>query len=394
MEEWKECIIGDICESVSETYSRRDENVVLINTSDVLEGKFLTHETTKNENLKGQFKKTFQKDDILYSEIRPANRRYAFVDFVKTENYIASTKLMVIRPNQELVLPRFLYLLLTSNNLIDEMQHLAETRSGTFPQITFSGELATFPIKLPPLPIQQKIAAILSSLDDKIELNNKINTNLEQQAQALFKNWFVDFEPFGGKMPERWKMGTIADFGDVVCGKTPSTKVKDYYGDKTPFITIPDMHNNVFACYTERYLSEKGELSQKGKTLPQNSVCVSCIATPGLVVMVDEPSQTNQQINSIIPKDNMSSCYVYLTMYYLADTIKMLGSSGSTTANLNKEQFSKIAVLIPTTKDLQNFDKLIKPIFENIKNNQHENKKLTSLRDTLLPKLMNGEINV
>ena len=118
MEEWKECTIGDICESVSETYSRKDENVVLINTSDVLEGKFLTHEITKNENLKGQFKKTFQKNDILYSEIRPANRRYAFVDFEKTENYIASTKLMVIRPNQELVLPRFLYLLLTSSNLI------------------------------------------------------------------------------------------------------------------------------------------------------------------------------------------------------------------------------------------------------------------------------------
>lgn len=283
----------------------------------------------------------------------------------------------------------FLYYLLKQS--VNILKH--NTHGSVFDTITRE-TFENISVKLPPLPIQQKIAAILSSLDDKIELNNKINTNLEQQAQALFKNWFVDFEPFGGKMPERWKMGTIADFGDVVCGKTPSTKVKDYYGDKTPFITIPDMHNNVFACYTERYLSEKGELSQKGKTLPQNSVCVSCIATPGLVVMVDEPSQTNQQINSIIPKDNMSSCYVYLTMYYLADTIKMLGSSGSTTANLNKEQFSKIAVLIPTTKDLQNFDKLIKPIFENIKNNQHENKKLTSLRDTLLPKLMNGEINV
>ena len=136
MAEWKECTIGDICNSISEKYSRHDDYVVLINTSYVLEGKFLTHKSSKNEDLKGQFKKTFTKDDILYSEIRPANKRYAFVDFDNTENYIASTKLMVIRPNKTLVLPNFLYLLLTSKNLIDEMQHLAETRSGTFPQIT------------------------------------------------------------------------------------------------------------------------------------------------------------------------------------------------------------------------------------------------------------------
>lgn len=178
MAEWKECTIGDICNSVSETYSRHDDYVVLINTSDVLEGKFLTHKSSKNEDLKGQFKKTFKKDDILYSEIRPANKRYAFVDFDNTENYIASTKLMVIRPNKTLVLPNFLYLLLTSKNLIDEMQHLAETRSGTFPQITFSGELATFPINLPPLTTQKKISDILSCIDAKIELNNKINDNL------------------------------------------------------------------------------------------------------------------------------------------------------------------------------------------------------------------------
>ena len=177
-EDWKECKLGEVCESISETYSRKDNFVVLINTSDVLEGKILTHQMTKNENLKGQFKKTFQKNDILYSEIRPANKRYAFVDFDNTEQYIASTKLMVIRPNLDIISPKFLFLLLTSKKLIEEMQHLAETRSGTFPQITFSGELATFSINLPPLATQQKIAKILSSLDDKIELNNKINDNL------------------------------------------------------------------------------------------------------------------------------------------------------------------------------------------------------------------------
>ena len=218
-EDWKECKLGEVCESISETYSRKDDFVVLINTSDVLEGKILTHQMIKNENLKGQFKKTFQKNDILYSEIRPANKRYAFVDFENTEHYIASTKLMVIRPNLDIISPKFLFLLLTSKKLIEEMQHLAETRSGTFPQITFSGELATFSITLPPLATQQKIAAILSSLDDKIELNNKINDNLEQQAQAIFKSWFVDFEPFGGKMPEEWRVGKLSEIIRIKYGK-------------------------------------------------------------------------------------------------------------------------------------------------------------------------------
>ena len=402
MEEWKEYELSELIDEISmgpfgsniKVECFTDSGVPVLNGSNLVglklnEDKF---NYVTEEKAASLGKANAYRNDIVITHRGTLGQIVYIPQNSKYDHYVISQSQFRVRCNQK-VLPE--YLVYYFHTRIGQHQLLSNASQVGVPAL--ARPTTTFQklrVVLPPLPTQQKIAAILSSLDDKIELNNKINTNLEQQAQALFKNWFVDFEPFGGKMPERWKMGTIADFGDVVCGKTPSTKVKDYYGDKTPFITIPDMHNNVFACYTERYLSEKGELSQKGKTLPQNSVCVSCIATPGLVVMVDEPSQTNQQINSIIPKDNMSSCYVYLTMYYLADTIKMLGSSGSTTANLNKEQFSKIAVLIPTTKDLQNFDKLIKPIFENIKNNQHENKKLTSLRDTLLPKLMNGEINV
>ena len=180
--EWKECTIGDLCDPISETYKKRHDNVVLINTSDVLEGRVLNHTYVENKQLKGQFKKTFKNDDILYSEIRPANKRYAFIDFENTENYIASTKLMVLRPRKDIILPEFLYLILTSQIIIDELQHLAETRSGTFPQITFSSELATMPIMLPPFKMQKQISSIFSALDDKIELNNRINENLRTLA--------------------------------------------------------------------------------------------------------------------------------------------------------------------------------------------------------------------
>lgn len=117
---WKVGTIGDLCSTVSQTYKGNDSEVVLINTSDVENGDILNHESVANTNLKGQFKKTFQRNDILYSEIRPANRHYAFVDIDETCNYIASTKLMVIRPNED-VNPHYLYHILTNHELIKEM---------------------------------------------------------------------------------------------------------------------------------------------------------------------------------------------------------------------------------------------------------------------------------
>lgn len=189
MSEWKTYRLGDLCDSISNTYRGKAQNVVLINTSDVLEGKCLNHRKEPNKNLKGQFKKTFQQGDILYSEIRPSNKRFAYIDFDATD-YIASTKLMVLRANEK-IRPLYLYYILQSQVVIDELQMLAESRSGTFPQITFS-ELSLLTTELPDIDSQDKIINILKSLDDKIELNRRINANLEAQAQALFRSWFVD----------------------------------------------------------------------------------------------------------------------------------------------------------------------------------------------------------
>lgn len=172
---WRQCTIGDVCDTISNTYNSNAQQVVLINTSDVLEGKVLNHIYIPNENLKGQFKKTFEEGDILYSEIRPQNKRYAYIDFAPI-NYIASTKLMVIR-NKNIVKSKYLYYFLQSDKIISELQMLAETRSGTFPQITFN-ELSKLSIKIPPLPEQDRIISILDSICKKIDINQQINDNL------------------------------------------------------------------------------------------------------------------------------------------------------------------------------------------------------------------------
>ena len=183
-ERWKVGTIGDLCSTISKTYKSNDSHVVLINTSDVENGIILNHESVPNSNLKGQFKKTFQKGDILYSEIRPANKHYAFVDIDTTSNYIASTKLMVIRPNED-INPHYLYHILTNPDLIQEMQHLAETRSGTFPQITFESELSTYQIPLLPKEEQDKLGELFEKIDNQIFHNIKENKMLSTIRNTL-----------------------------------------------------------------------------------------------------------------------------------------------------------------------------------------------------------------
>lgn len=170
--------------------------------------------------------------------------------------------------------------------------------------------------------------------------------------------------------------------------------MKDYYGSDVPFITIPDMHGNTYAVTTERYLSTYGANSQAKKMLPPNSICVSCIGTAGLVALVASESQTNQQINSIIPKDGYSPFYIYLLMQTLSEVINKLGQSGSTIVNLNKAQFGKIPVIIPSTSTMSAFDEIVAPMFKTTRLNQEENIKLALLRDTLLPRLMSDELDV
>ena len=161
-----------------------------------------------------------------------------------------------------------------------------------------------------------------------------------------------------------------------------------------PFITIPDMHGQVFIIDTAKKLSQKGAKTQSTKTLPPLSVCVSCIATPGLVVLTSEPSQTNQQINSVIPNDGISAYYCYMALNELAHEIKARGSGGSVTLNLNKTQFATLPVLLPDSPVIRKFHATIKPIFDGILENLNQSFTLSAVRNTLLPKLLSGDIMV
>ena len=346
------------------------------------------------EEYKGGTK--FRNGDTIMARITPCleNGKIAKVSVLSNDEVgFGSTEYIVFRAIDGVSDADFLYYLICSPLVRNPAIKSMVGSSGR--QRVQTDVVANLDIELPPLEEQRKIGELLKTFDDKIKLNNAINNNLEQQAQAIFKSWFVDFEPYNGVMPSDWHIGTIDDLAkEVVCGKTPSTKNAEYYGSDVPFITIPDMHAKIYVVTTERYLSSLGANSQAKKTLPKNSVCVSCIGTAGLVTLVAKESQTNQQINSIIPKEGFSPYFIYLLMQTLSDTINKLGQSGSTIVNLNKSQFGKIQVIIPSLSAMTNFDKVISPIFEKILQNQREDINLESLRDTLLPKLMSGKLDV
>ena len=269
-----------------------------------------------------------------------------------------------------------------------------------------------FPIPLPSRKEQDSISVILSCLDSKIELNEKMNKTLETIAQAIFKHWFIDFEfpneegkPYKssggemvdselGKIPKGWKVRKFKDLGRIVCGKTPLTKDETNFGNDIPFITIPDMRGSVFTLETERYLSIKGADSQKSKFLPPLTVCVSCIATPGLVALTSAESQTNQQINSIICKKEISPFFAYFIAKEKTDEIIKKGMGGTATLNLNTSDFSNLKLILPNTSIISRFHVSIHLLFRKILLNSKGILKLTEIRDSLLPKLMTGKIRV
>ena len=387
---WQKIKIGDICDTISDTYKKDDKKVILINTSDIFDGKILNQEIVENKNIKGQFKKTFKKNDILYSEIRPKNRRFAFVNVDDTSKYIASTKLMILRAKMKYVLPMYLYKILTSSQVIDELQHLAETRSGTFPQITFSSELAPICVNIPDLETQKNILEFINPIDDKIELNNQINKNLEQQAQAIFKNLFIE------KDNDNRRTCYVNEYFDISIGKTPPRKEKQWFSmnnNDIKWASISDMANcGVYILKTSEYLTKAAIDKFNVVIVPEDVVILSFKLTVGRVAITSEPMVTNEAIAHFKTDNKFINPYLYCYLknfdYY------SLGNTSSIATAVNSKIIRRMKFIVPTNEELLKFNKFAIPAFNTIKLNQQEIQNLIDIRDSLLPKLMSGEIDV
>lgn len=370
--------VGEVCSSISDTYREKKNMVTLINTSDVLEGRVLNHERVPNSNLKGQFKKTFQRDDILYSEIRPQNRRFAYVDFSPID-YIASTKLMVIRAKKDVVSPKYLYYFLKNSSTVAELQLLAETRSGTFPQITFS-EVANLTIPVPSLAVQEVIVQTMQCLEDKITCNEQINDNLAELLQTVYQDRF-------GDVSAATEQGMLSD----ICS---------YSRDR---VAVSELNTSTYFS-TENMLPGKAGSTDASSlpTIPQTTACykgdtlISNIRPYfKKIVYCEGRCGCSTDVLCFTPVQPKYAAYLFSTLY--ADkffAFMVAGSKGTKMPRGDKQQIMAYPVALPSDEELDEFNALALPILAQLHSNKVENKRLSATRDALLPKLMSGEIEV
>lgn len=287
------------------------------------------------------------------------------------------------------------------NHLLNNLSFL---NSGSAqPQITIDS-LSKYLIRIPPIIIQRKIAGILSALDSKIENNNKINANLEAQAQALFKSWFVDFTPFKdqpfvdselGPIPQGWKVGKLGDLGEIVGGSTPSKSKPEYYTTHgIAWLTPKDLSTSKakFTSRGEIDITDEGYNSTSTKLMPRGSVLFSSRAPIGYLTIAKNEICTNQGFKSLVP-NGAGTGFIYYTLRHLTPQIENR-ATGSTFKEASSTLMRSVETIVPPTSILNKFEELLRPILQFQEKNEEENQRLAALRDTLLPKLMSGEIKL
>lgn len=323
------------------------------------------------------------------------------------EAYI-NQRVLMFKPT-EAIDKKFLYYNLVDNNFMQYVLNHIDSESA---QANISATtIGKYEFSIPSPGIQKQIAGVLGALDDKIELNNKINNNLEQQAQALFKLWFVDFEPFGGKMPDDWKVGTLDDLVSFINGyafkssdlENSPEKGKEYYDvfkqghikrgggfnqEGTKSYYLKDNATNL-----DKYILKKGDILMAMTDMKGNVAILGNTA----LMNVNNRYIVNQRVGLLrcINNYNISYPYIYLltnSSDFLTD-LRNRANSG-VQVNLSSTEIKVSEVIIPDRETNYKFDQVGKAIFEKIFYNQQENTRLAQLRDTLLPKLMSGEIDV
>lgn len=287
--------------------------------------------------------------------------------------------------NTNLVIPKYLFYVMSLIDLnnYNEGTTIPSLRTETLNRLEFN---------IPDLDEQRKILSCLNPIDEKIELNNKINNNLEQQAMALFKSWFIDYEPFDGRVPTTWKYGVLGDFVEIKRGGSPRP-IQNFLSDSgLHWLKISDATSisSPFINEIKEYIIEEG--LKKTVFLKAGSLVLSNSATPGLPKILDIDTCIHDGW-LYFPSSKFSNEYLYLYFRHIRDNLVALGN-GSVFTNLKTDILKNYPTNLPTDEVLNEFDEIIKPIFSIILSKTRESKCLAELRDALLPRLMSGELDV
>ena len=408
MEEWKEYKLGEICTKIGSGATPKGGKesylgggISLIRSQNVLDFTFSLDGLAfiNDEQASKLDGVEIYKGDVLLNITGDSVARCCIVpDSVLPAR--VNQHVSIVRGDKTKVLNEYiLYYLQYKKQLLLSLSQGGATRNALT-----KGMIEEFHILLPSIDEQSKIVSILKSIDDKIENNRKINENLEQQAQALFKSWFVDFEPFRdqpfveselGMIPEGWRVGTLSDIGEVVGGSTPSKSKPEFYtSNGIAWLTPKDLsvYCTKFISHGEIDITQAGYNSTSTKLMPKGSVLFSSRAPIGYISIAKNEICTNQGFKSVIPT-YAGTAFIYYYLKMMTPEIENR-STGSTFKEASGSLMKSLETIIPPKAIMEEFEDMLHSVFAEQELLEDESHRLSHLRDTLLPKLMSGEIKL
>ena len=359
----------------------------------------------KDEALrKGKLKRN---DVVVTTRGTVGNVAY-FEKKIVLENIRINSGMVILRCNEPNVMPKFLYWVLRSPAV---QKQIASIKTGSAqPQLPIS-VMKNLRFPLPQIKEQKAIVTTLSCLDDMIELNNRTNKVLEEMAQAIFKHWFVDFEfpnengePYkssGGEMedselgeiPLGWRIRQFTDIIEVTGGGTPKTSNHDYWDGEIPFFTPKDCNLNYYVLDTEKHITELGLENCNSKLYPTNTVFITARGTVGKIAIAGRPMAINQSCYALRYRGEPLQYYVHQITKNAVNELQHKASGAVFDAIVTRD-FDSLKTIVPTTDLVRAYDSTISKTYELLRINNMQNVVLSLTRDTLLPKLMSGEIRV
>ncbi|WP_395319186.1 restriction endonuclease subunit S [Fructilactobacillus frigidiflavus] len=392
--------LGDILYSVSDKFSSNKDQAIFLNTSDIKEGEILINDYQKIIDLPGQAKKSIKNGDILYSEIRPKNKRYALVNLKNTKDYVVSTKLMVLRNiRKDLVSTKYIFYFLTSNRIINYLQSEAESRSGTFPQITYSKNICNIEIDIPSIKEQNKIVGILDSLSNKIGLNNEINANLAEQLNSTFSNIYSLNYNYNKIQLEDLIINTISgDWGKsdeindfnrkvkIIRGTDIKNIEMGFYGNPpTRFIKDSAIKKKVMVPYDVLLEISGGS--------PTQSTGRSLLITKELISKFKGFNVLGTNFTRIFRTNDKNNAILFKSyIQFLYDNDVFFNYENGTTGIKNLDYKSLLKMKINDVRDTKKFKDYVK-MYDNyysfIQKSGIESIKLMKIKNELLNKLLN-----
>lgn len=369
-----------------------DEGIPVLNGSN-LNGFFLTEDSFRyvtEEKADSLGRANAHRGDIVITHRGTLGQIVCIPETSKHDRYVISQSQFRVKCNEK-VLPE--YLVYYFHTAIGQHKLLSNASQVGVPALArASTTFQKIEVEIPDIKTQQKAVSVLNAIEAKININHSINENLEQQAQALFKSWFLNYEPWEGIAPNSWLHGKLGDFADIKRGGSPRPIQEYLSGSGLRWLKISDVTSlqTPFVIDIKDHIIEEG--LKKTVFLKAGSLVLSNSATPGIPKILDVDSCIHDGW-LYFPESKFSNEYLYLYFKYIRQQLVNL-SNGSVFNNLKTDILKGYPTILPDEEILQRFDEIIKPMFLQMQNLTRESHNLMDLRDSILPRLMSGELDV